>query len=133
MEEVYCDFKYSGVADVFLAGAVAATLALACLAPFPAEARAAAVAWVLALALHSRRAVRGVAALRLDRGGAISVRGRDGAWRAGTVSEGSFVAPWLTIVRWRPEGARLERTLPILPGMAPAETLRTLRVMLRWA
>lgn len=132
MEEVCCDFKYSGVADVFLACAAAATLALVCLAPFPAEAGAAAFAWVLALTLHSRHGVRGVAALRLDRGGSISVRGRDGAWRAGSVREGSFVAPWLTIVRWRPEGARLDRALLILPGMAPAEALRAIRVMLKW-
>lgn len=133
MEEVCCEFKYSGVADAFLACAVASTLALVTLAPFPAEARAAAFAWVIALATHSRRAVTGVAALRLDCERGISVRARDGAWRAGTVRDGSFVAPWLTIIRWRPEGARLDRTLGILPDMLSRKAMRKIRVILRWA
>jgi hypothetical protein len=43
------------------------------------------------------------------------------------------VAPWLTIVRWRPDGARRDGTVLLLPDMAEAEALRRLRVLLRWA
>ena len=133
MEEVCCDFKYSGAADAFLACAAAATLALEAFAPFPVEARAAAFAWVIAAAIHSRQAVAGVAALRLDCRRAIAVRRRDGAWREGLVRDGSFVAPWLTIVRWRPAWARRDRTLVILPGMLSPGAMRKIRVILRWA
>ena len=47
--------------------------------------------------------------------------------------DGSFVAPWLTIVRWRPEGARFDRTFLVVPGMLEREDFRRLRVLLRWA
>jgi hypothetical protein len=66
---------------------------------------------------------------------ATSIETQDGRgrWRTGSVRAGSFVAPWLTIVRWRPDGAWLDRTIPILPGMASPEELRRMRVVLRWA
>ena len=50
----------------------------------------------------------------------------------GEVIDGSFVAPWLTIVHWRPLGSRLTRTLLVLPDMLDAESFRALRVVLRW-
>lgn len=133
MEEVCCDFKYSGVARAVLACAVAGTLAIVAHAPFPAEARALALAWVSLLALHACRAFARATGVRMDCSRAIAVRGQRGAWRAGTVRDGCFVAPWLTIVRWRPEGAWLDRTLVILPDMAPPEALRKIRVILKWA
>lgn len=131
MEEVCCDFKYSGVARAVLACAVAGTLAIVAYAPFPGEARALAFGWVALLALHARRAFAQATGLRMDCSRGIAVRGPRGAWRAGTVRDGCFVAPWLTIVRWRPEGACLDRTLLILPDMASAEAMRRIRVMLR--
>ena len=57
----------------------------------------------------------------------------EGGWRTGQVRDGSFVMPWLTIIRWRPEGKRLDRTLLLLPDMANAQDLRKIRVFLRWA
>ena len=133
MEEVCCDFKYSGVARAFLACAVVATLAIVAATPFPAEAHALALAWVAFLALHARRALGHATGLRLDCSRAIAVRGPRGAWRVGLVRDACFVAPWLTIVRWRPEGAWLDRTLVILPDMAPPEAMRKIRVILKWA
>lgn len=132
MREVYCEFKYSGAAFAFLAAAVGATLALVIFVPFAEEVRALAFGWVIALALHAHGRLAAPRALRLDCHRAIAVRDRIG-WRDGLVRDGSFVAPWLTIVRWRPEGARFDRTLVLMPGMAPAEALRRIRVMLRWA
>ncbi|MEO7741657.1 MAG: hypothetical protein ABIR98_01800 [Usitatibacter sp.] len=121
------------MADAFLALAVAATLALVTFSPFPEEARALAFAWVVAFAIHSHRTHARTTGLRLGRGGAISLRDRDGAWHPGAVRDGSFVAPWLTIVYWRPEGARLDRALVILPGMLSREAMRKIRVILKWA
>ena len=133
MEEVCCELKYSGVGWAFLATAVTAPLALVVLAPFPDEARALAFAWVIGLSWHAHAKIHGVRALRVDSTRGCATRNASGAWRGGTLRDGSFVAPWLTIVRWRPEGARLDRCLVILPGTAPAEARRRIRVILKWA
>jgi toxin CptA len=65
--------------------------------------------------------------------GEVAVQDRDGEWVRGELRDGSFVAPWLTLVRWRPEGRRLDRTVLLIPGMAAEEELRRLRILLRWA
>ena len=132
MREVYCEFKYSGAAFAFLAAAVGATLALVIFVPFADEARSLAFAWVIVMAWHAHGRLSAVGALRLDCTGAIAVRDRIG-WRTGQLRDGSFVAPWLTIIRWRPDGARLDRTLVILPDMIQIAAMRKIRVILRWA
>lgn len=133
MEEVYCEFKYSGVAAAFLATASLATLAILALVPFPAETRALLMVAVLALAAHAHRWLRRVRALKVDETRAVWVQDRSGLWRSGSVSDGSLVAPWLTILNWRPPGARFDRTVVILPDMLPADAMRRIRVILRWA
>ncbi len=133
MEEVRCELKYSGVGDAFLALAAAGTAAIVAVAPFPAEARAAALAWLALMVMHARRSMANASSLRLDSSRAIAVRGPGGGWRSGTLRDGCFVAPWLTIVRWRPQGTWLDRTLVILPGMAPPEAMRKIRVILKWS
>jgi toxin CptA len=133
VREVYCELKYSGAARAFLAAAAGTTLALVIFVPFPDEARALAFAWVIALAWHAHGRLGAVSALRLDCDRAIAVRDAHGRWRVGEIRDGSFVAPWLTIVRWRPHGARFDRTLAILPDMLPGEAMRRIRVILRWA
>lgn len=132
MREVYCEFQYSGAAFAFLAVAVGATLALVIFVPFPDGIRALAFAWVIAMASHAHGSLGAVRALRLDCTGAIAVRDRVG-WRTGQIRDGSFVAPWLTIIRWRPDGARLDRTLVILPDMIQGTAMRKVRVILLWA
>lgn len=132
MEEVCCEFKYSRVACAYLSAAVAGTLALLILVPFADGVRAALFGHVIVGATISHRRLARVRELRLDCRRTIAVREGD-AWRAGEVRAGSFVAPWLVIVRWRPQGARLDRTLVILPDMIPANALRKIRVILRWA
>ncbi|APV52182.1 hypothetical protein BWI17_22415 [Betaproteobacteria bacterium GR16-43] len=79
-----------------------------------------------------RRGARGVVALRVDRAGAIEVRDASGRCRIGTAQPGAFVAPWLTIVRWRPHGGRFDRTFIVLPDMIDGERFRRLRVLLQW-
>ena len=69
--------------------------------------------------------------LLLDSQGALQVRDARGRWRSGRVRSGAFVAPWLTIVRWRTDGGWLDRTVLVLPDMLPAEPYRRLRVWLR--
>ena len=128
----------SCIAGMLVMIAAGATLLAIAATPGLDAARILAATWVACAALeaaHSRAWLRGrraVRALRV-RGNAIDVQDGLGRWRSGTVRAGSFVAPWLTIVRWRPEGAWFDRTVPILAGMARAAELRRLRVVLRWA
>lgn len=132
MHEVYCEFKYSGAAFALLAVAVGSTLALVIFVPFPDAVRALAFAWVIAMAWRAHGGLTGVRALRLDCNRTVAVLDRIG-WRTGELRDGSFVAPWLTIIRWRPDGARLDRTLVILPDMIQGTAMRKIRVVLRWA
>jgi hypothetical protein len=126
-------------AAVLLGLACGTTLILIALTPGGAGARAAAAAGVMLAAFDAlrvdalRRGPRGVCRLRIDRSKVIEVADASGRWRCGALRDGSFVAPWLTIVRWRPAGARFDRTLVILPDMLDAEVFRHLRVLLRWA
>ena len=111
----------------FIVVAAAATACLALAVPLPAGVSPALTAWCAVAAAHAlwRNRAREV---RISRGTAITVDGIPG-----NVAHGSFVAPWLTVVHWRPLGARFKRTVVVLPDMIDAEGFRALRVILRWA
>lgn len=131
MESVTCEIKYSGAAFALLLVAAAATEALLLAIPLAGGLRAACMAYVF---LQSARACDGLlatTALRLDLDRRVEVRIR-GRWRPGVVRDGSFVLPWLTALRWRPERGRYDRTVLLLPAMASAESLRKIRVLLRF-
>jgi len=122
-----------------LALACAATLAVMAFTPMGSFTRAGLAAGViLAFAdairvVALRRGTRGVRGFRVDLAKAIRVRDAAGREREGLLRDGSFVAPWLTLVRWRPSGARFDRTFLLVPGMLETESFRRLRVLLRWA
>lgn len=68
-------------------------------------------------------------------GDRLEVRRSDGSLLEGEILEGNFVAPWLVTLGFRADGAR--RWLPptvitLLPDSADRESLRQLRVRLRW-
>jgi hypothetical protein len=65
------------------------------------------------------------------RGTGIDVSDGEAEWRSGRLQDGSFVAPWLTIVRWRATGEHFDRTVAILPDMIDAARFRELRVLLK--
>lgn len=132
VEAVGCEFKYSGVGNGLLFAAVLATLALVAGMPLGLELRGFVALYVVALGGRARRSLNGVRGIRVDGEGAIRVVTVQGE-RTGVVRAGSFVAPWLTIVRWRPKGARCDRTVAIFPDMANADSRRRLRVLLRWS
>jgi hypothetical protein len=119
---------------VVAAAALAATLA----AELPGAAKA---ALAFALAVSAVRAARrdawreGAGAVRrlaVDLAGRVEVEYADGRPATGRLAEGSFVAPWLTVVRWVPEGARLSRAIAIAPDAVEREAFRRLRILLRW-
>ena len=133
MGTVDCDLQYSRRAAAFIVVAVLATGALAAVLPLPIAVRAS-IAVVLALeAVRAWRALGAVRRLHLAPDGAVVVVLADGARVAGALRPGSFAAPWLLALRWRPEGARFDRALLLLPGMAAEPALRNIRVILRWA
>ena len=129
--------KYSGALEVDLAAsrivpagialAAAATLALIAATPLPPEVAILLATAVACLALDALRRVRLPHRLVLESTGAASV---DGV--AGELRDGAFVAPWLTIVRWRPARARFDRSVLLVPDMLPPDEFRALRVLLRW-
>ena len=137
MDAWTADFNYRAAlarsprAGVFIFFAGCATVALVGFLSLVPLMKVAAIAWVGATCLA---ACRGVALRRRDlvlRGAAIRLREERGEWRTGQVQDGSFVAPWLTIVRWRAAGERFDRTVAILPDMIDAAQFRELRVLLR--
>jgi hypothetical protein len=132
MEAVECELKYSGAGVAFLLVAVAATAGLLLATPMSALLRASLLTYAAATSARACRWLLAPRALRIDHERRIEVA-CGSRWHGGTVRDGSFVMPWLTIVRWRATGARFDRTLLLLPGMASAEQMRKIRVILRWA
>jgi hypothetical protein len=125
-------------ASLFLLAASGATLAILMATPMPWWAPAVLGLAVVASAFDAhrrvgRRAGRGsVCRFRFESSGRIAASDARGGTREGQVQEGSFVAPWLTLLRWRPEGTRFDRTIVILPDAIAGEEFRRLRVLLRW-
>jgi len=131
MESVTCEIKYSGAAIGALLAAAAATEGLLVALPLAGGVKAASMAYVFLQAARACDALLSVSGLRLDVERRVEVRIR-GRWRPGVVREGSFVLPWLTALRWRSERGRYDRTVLLLPAMASAESLRKIRVLLRF-
>ena len=124
------------MAWIALVGSLALAAALASGAhPFAKAGVAFALGWACVGALRRHAWRVGQAAVRqfatgLD--GRIEVRWTAGPPVAGHLARGSFVAPWLVVVHWVPEGAWLARQIFLLPDMAGEQELRRLRVLLRW-
>lgn len=127
-----CELQYSRLAAGSIVAAALASAAVVAAWPVAACWRLAALAVIAVAAWRAWRASRSVLALALGIDGAIEVASRAGAVERGAVRPGSFVAPWLVIVRWRRAGARGDRFILVLPDMADRERLRILRVILRW-
>jgi hypothetical protein len=108
------------------AGAVA-TAALVAVLPLDLEWIAVAHAWICGAALRAARRLGRRVPIDVRRGGEVAIDGQRGVLR-----DGSFVAPGLAIVRWRPDSAWLDRTRLVAPDMLPAEEFRRLRVLLRF-
>jgi len=131
LERVYCEFKYSRAAFGFMGAAVGGTLAIVVLVPFPDAIRAAAFAVVVGLAWHAWGKISRTRAIELDCRGGFALLDAACGWREGTLRGDCFIAPWLTVIRWRPHAGRFDRTVLLLPDMADEETRRRIRVLLR--
>ncbi len=125
-------------AGAWITAVAAAALAAGLAAEIPGPAKAAlagalGVAAVRAARRHAGQEGPGaVRRLAVDVSGRVEVERADGRLGEGRLAEGSFVAPWLTVVRWVPEGARLPRAVAVFPDAVDAGALRRLRILLRW-
>jgi len=125
-------------AQAWILGVGVAALAATLAAGIPPLAQA---AIVVVLAIAAVRDARrhawhegpgAVSRFTVDLSGRIEVELADGRRRDGRLADGSFVAPWLTVVRWCPDGARFDRTILVAPDAVEADAFRRLRVLLRW-
>jgi toxin CptA len=126
-EELALLLRPSRIACAFIAAGALATLALAWATPLPIAVR---ILWstaVACLALHAFERARLAHRVQLRRDGAARIDGREGLLR-----DGAFVAAFLATIRWRPAGARFDRTVLVLPDMLAPDDFRRLRVLLRW-
>jgi hypothetical protein len=130
---VYCEFKYSRVGSGLILLAASSTLGIVAATPMSGLMRASLALWIVAASLREHRKLREVRAIRVDGEDAIHLELAQGSRGRGKLRAGSLVAPWLAIVRWRPEGGRRDRALVIVPDMLAAGVFRRLRVLLRWA
>ena len=131
MGTVSCDLQYSGAAFAILLVACGGLVALVLALPLSHALQAGLSLYGMAQSARAARELTRPRALALTHEGTIEVL-HGHTWRAGRIRAGSFVMPWLVIVRWRPSGERFDRTLLLLPGMAPARAMRNIRVILRW-
>ena len=143
MGTIACNLKYSGAAARLIAGAAVASLALVAFLPLSTALRVASAACIASMAIEARqrvaqhRGARGVRSFAISEAGDVAVETAQGRRDDGRLRAGSFVAPWLTIVRWRRRRGgerfdRFDRTVLVLPDMLDAESFRRLRVRLRW-
>jgi toxin CptA len=120
------DLARSRIVPAFVAAAVAATFGVLAFTPL-ASAHAILVAtWVSCAGLSALARSRSSHRLAIARSGEVAVDEI-----AGNLRGGSFVAPWLTVVRWRPADTHFDRILLVTPDMLAPDVFRELRVILK--
>jgi toxin CptA len=62
----------------------------------------------------------------------LELQRQTGEWITASLQPGSFVAPYLTTLAYRPQEKYFTRHVIILPDMLDENTFRELRVQLRW-
>ena len=136
--ELRVAFRPSRIATCALAGLAAFAIVLLVIMPAPAWTDALAALVLIGWAVHRirqhglRSAPSAIVELMVREDRTIVVRRKDGRWQAGRVLDTSHVHPAFTSIVWRPDGARLARSVPIVADMLDANDFRRLRVMLRY-
>jgi len=113
------------------------TLAVLFPLEFPLWAKTAlALVVLLSLGYHLRRdawlsAPAAGVGLMLD-GDQVVLTTHSGKMLSGQILRDSLVTPYLTVLNILPQGARIARSVVILPDSLDAESFRQLRVWLKW-
>jgi len=91
------------------------------------------VASACAVALRRVAGRASLASLQIGLDRRILITTRGGQQREGEVLADSYVGSRVTTIVWRPDGARIARTVLILADTLPADDFRQLRVVLRYS
>jgi len=126
------ELKPSRLLGLLLLGGVGLALAAILLAEVPAAAAFALGAVVIGLGLWGWRQAAPTSSLRIAPDGRLQCLDDAAEWHDAEVLDDSFVSTALIVVRYR-TADRQVRALTLLPDSADADTLRRLRVSLRWA
>jgi hypothetical protein len=132
---VTVDLRPSRAALAAIAVAYLATSALVVFIALPLPVTGVLLGAVLVAGTVAVRAIAGgwaPARIRVGIDRRIAVTTRAGRVRAGDILGDTFVAARLATIVWRPEGARLARTLVVAADALPREDFRRLRVALRY-
>jgi hypothetical protein len=130
-------FQPSYYFAAMLVAAHGVTLAALFPLAFPIWAKTALAFFVLlSLGYHLRReawlsAPSSTTALMLE-GDQVVLTTRNGEQLSGKILRDSLVTPYLTVLNVLPRGARMARSVIILPDSLDTESFRQLRVWLKW-
>jgi len=126
------ELKPSRLLGLLLLGMVAVALAAIQYSALPGAAQLALGVAVIGLSGWGWWQTRYAVALRMTVDGRLQSRDDQGEWRDVEVLGDSLVSPALIVLRYR-TSARHVRSLTLLTDSASPDTLRRLRVLLRWA
>lgn len=103
----------------------------------PGFAFAASVVLLCSTVVHARRHAglpppQAIVALVVDDAGAVRALRRDGGCEEGRILPSTFVAPWLTILRFRAGGHAFARSVLLTADNCEPAAFRRLRVALCW-
>jgi hypothetical protein len=128
----------SRIATCALVALAGFAIVLLVIMPAPAWTDALAALVLIGWAAHRIRqqglrcAASSIVELKLHEDRTIVVHRKDGRLRAGRVLDTSHIHPAFTSIVWRPDGARLARSIPIVADMLDRDEFRRLRVLLRY-
>ena len=128
----------SRIATCALVALAGFAIVLLVLMPAPAWTDALAALVLIGWAAHRIRqqglrcAASSIVELKLHEDRTIVVHRKDGRLRAGRVLDTSHIHPAFTSIVWRPDGARLARSIPIVADMLDRDEFRRLRVLVRY-
>lgn len=122
----------SRLLGLLLLGMAGLALAAIYIAALPAVIQILAGLLVIGLSIWGWRRARVVEVMRVTAGGMLQCQNGEGEWQDVEVLGDSLVTLALIVLRYRHEAQHV-RTLVLLPDSVDAESMRRLRVSLRWA
>jgi toxin CptA len=125
------EIKPSRWLGMLLLGMVGLALFAISLAALPDVAQLAGSACMIGLGVWGWRRALPQTSLRIVADGRLQCLDSAGEWRDAEVLGGSFVSTALIVLNYRVNGRM--RTLTLFPDSADADSLRRIRVLLRWA
>ena len=130
--------KFSRRLAVLLLAGHAVAVACVLIVPLPLGLRALLFCALLISLLYvllnqaGRALPMSIIGLQFEREGGVHVQCRNGKAFEARVLGSSFVAPYLTIILFKPNKAWFARSVVVLPDMLPPDLFRALRVWLKW-